>query len=347
MLNVFLCHASQDKESVRALYEKLIEDGLNPWLDEKSILPGQNWNLEIGNAIRNAHAIIVCLSNNSVNKVGYIQKEIKLALDIADEQPDGAVFLIPVRLEECSVPERLSHLQYADLFKDGYKKIFQVLQIRASKLGITIKKQEPNTNSYWYQYVHRDEEERLNLLEEKFNSAFDRLFLNGKRKFKLKSPNWLNVYLIGAPRVGKTTIIYTLSYQERNPLSKISEIRASEAINIEEKTYFKDLNVSRDDEKSVSKVLLYADFVFYVISPDYPLTNLDRETIKSIKQKEVPYIVLVNKIDRLEVFSLNDYSSIIEDETESICIYYSALNPAFLKLLQNFLWKVREQFVDI
>jgi hypothetical protein len=60
--------------------------------------------------------VLVCLSEVSVSKVGYIQKELKFALDIADQQPPGAIYLIPVRLEPCMVPDRLRHLQYVDLF---------------------------------------------------------------------------------------------------------------------------------------------------------------------------------------------------------------------------------------
>ena len=37
-------------------------------------------------------------------------------LDTAEYQPQGRIFVIPVRLEECPVPECLSHWQYTDLF---------------------------------------------------------------------------------------------------------------------------------------------------------------------------------------------------------------------------------------
>jgi hypothetical protein len=40
-LRVFLCHASADKPAVRELYEKLTARGIDAWLDEKKLLPGQ------------------------------------------------------------------------------------------------------------------------------------------------------------------------------------------------------------------------------------------------------------------------------------------------------------------
>lgn len=117
-LRVFLCHSSQDKPAVRALYEKLCaEPWIDPWLDEEDIFPGDDWNLEIQKAIRETDVIIVCLSRSSVTKEGYVQKEIKTALDYSDEKPDGTVYIIPIRLEECKPPERLSKWQYADYFE--------------------------------------------------------------------------------------------------------------------------------------------------------------------------------------------------------------------------------------
>src|SRR5207249_1228700 len=84
----FLCHSSNDKSEVRRLRQRLADDGFNPWIDEKDILPGEDWDREIRKAVKYSHVVIVCLSRNSTTKEGYVQKEIKHALDIADEKPD-------------------------------------------------------------------------------------------------------------------------------------------------------------------------------------------------------------------------------------------------------------------
>lgn len=117
--SVFLCHSTEDKEAVRDVYFQLRNDGLNPWLDEKSLRAGQDWKSEINKAIRNSIAVIVCLSTKSIDKTGFVQKEIRIALDAADERPEGTIYVIPVRLEECPVPDRLSHLHYVDIFAEG------------------------------------------------------------------------------------------------------------------------------------------------------------------------------------------------------------------------------------
>lgn len=136
-LKVFLCHASSDKAAVRKLYDLLLRDGMDAWLDSEKLLPGQDWRFEIPKAVRAADAIIVCVSNQSINHEGYLQKEIKLALDVADEKPDGTIFLIPARLEDCDPPDRLKHLQRVDLFEEGgYKRLLLSLEARVAHLRI-------------------------------------------------------------------------------------------------------------------------------------------------------------------------------------------------------------------
>jgi len=121
---VFLCHASEDKPSVRKLYHLLKSDGFNPWLDDEKLLPGQDWRLEIEKAVRKSNTIIVCLSAKSITKSGYVQKGIKYALDIADEKPEGEIYIIPAKLEECNVPYRLNRWHLVNLFeKDGYDRL--------------------------------------------------------------------------------------------------------------------------------------------------------------------------------------------------------------------------------
>lgn len=134
-LRVFLCHASQDKPVVRELYNRLLAEGwIDPWLDEEKLLPGQDWDMEIEKAVESADVVIVCLSNNSVSKEGYIQKELKLILDIALEKIDGAIFIIPLRLDSCQIPRRLRSWHYVDysygVRKKNYLRLMQSLRVR-------------------------------------------------------------------------------------------------------------------------------------------------------------------------------------------------------------------------
>ena len=138
-LRVFLCHSVGDKQKVRVLYHQLKSESVDPWLDEEKILPGQNWAAEITKAVRSSDIVLACLSNDSITKEGYVQKELKLALDVADEKPEETIFLIPVRLEECDVPTRLQHLQWVNLFEyKGFERLIYALRARAESLELTI-----------------------------------------------------------------------------------------------------------------------------------------------------------------------------------------------------------------
>jgi transcriptional regulator with XRE-family HTH domain len=135
-LRIFLCHASEDKPEVRKLYKRLMAAGFSPWLDEEDLLAGQDWRLEIPKAVRKSDVVLVCLSQKAVTKAGYVQEEIKVALDVADEQPEGTIYIIPMRLEECTVPDRLSRWQWVDLFgAGGYAKVTRALKQRASTIS--------------------------------------------------------------------------------------------------------------------------------------------------------------------------------------------------------------------
>jgi formylglycine-generating enzyme required for sulfatase activity len=120
-LKVFLCHASQDKPVVRELSRRLVGEGwIDTWQDEKNLLPGQDWRVKIEEAVEDADVVIICLSNHSVSKEGHVQKELRYAREIALEKPEDAIFLIPLRLDECEVPRGLRFYQWVDYF--GEKK---------------------------------------------------------------------------------------------------------------------------------------------------------------------------------------------------------------------------------
>ena len=131
-LKLFLCHANEDKPAIRDIYNQLIVIGVQPWLDEEDILPGKDWPFEIKKAVQNSDVVIVFLSRNSVGKTGFFQKEIKIALDAADERPEGKIFIIPAKLEDCDVPDRLSNKQWVDLYtENGFDRLLQSLIVCA------------------------------------------------------------------------------------------------------------------------------------------------------------------------------------------------------------------------
>jgi hypothetical protein len=139
-LQVFLCHASADKPVARELYQRLLKESwLDPWLDEEQLLPGQDWNLEIEKAVEASQAVIICLSSASVSKEGYVQREMRRVLEAALEKPEGTIFILPLRLDECEAPRSLRAYQYVDYFpaanKDrAFQRLLAALQLRFDAL---------------------------------------------------------------------------------------------------------------------------------------------------------------------------------------------------------------------
>ncbi|MCL4530140.1 MAG: toll/interleukin-1 receptor domain-containing protein [Chloroflexi bacterium] len=77
---VFLSYAHEDKPIINELFERLSkEDWIIPWLDERSLLAGQNWPDVIEESVEKSDAVIVFLSNQSVNKNGFVQREVRYA----------------------------------------------------------------------------------------------------------------------------------------------------------------------------------------------------------------------------------------------------------------------------
>ena len=133
--SVFLCHSSQDKPIVRKLYARLKSRGLAPWLDEEDIIPGEEWQVAISKAVKSSDVVLVCMSTSSVSKAGFLQREIREALGVAQEQPEGSIFIIPVLLESCTMPEQLSRFQWLDYQSpNAEEKLMKALHKRASQL---------------------------------------------------------------------------------------------------------------------------------------------------------------------------------------------------------------------
>jgi tetratricopeptide (TPR) repeat protein len=144
-LRLFLCHSEMDKETVRALYRRLLLDGwIKPWLDEEDILPGHDWRLETTQALKQSDVVLICLSKQALSSSGSFQKLLRQALDVASEQPEGTIFIIPLKFQECALPESLKPFHAVNFFEQpGYTRLMKALELRALELGIQKVRQVP------------------------------------------------------------------------------------------------------------------------------------------------------------------------------------------------------------
>lgn len=134
---VFLAYASEDLVLARRLAESLRAEGCAVWFDKDRLLPGQHWTRSIHTAISEADAFVACFSTRSVGKRGQFQGELRQALECAEKRPLDDVFLLPVRLERCVVPQRIAEqVQYVDLFPDWDRAVKRLMRsIRKAARG--------------------------------------------------------------------------------------------------------------------------------------------------------------------------------------------------------------------
>lgn len=128
-MQVFISYAREDYSYAKRLFDSLRRrQGIVPWLDKKNILPGMDWESEVTQALQDSRFFIPLLSNNSVNKTGFVQKEIKEGLRRLALFPMGAIFVIPARLDESEPKDHeLQRLNWVDLFPDWNAGIRQIV----------------------------------------------------------------------------------------------------------------------------------------------------------------------------------------------------------------------------
>lgn len=119
-LRVFLSYAKEDIESVYEIHDRLKNEGwIEPWQDKTELLPGEHWTAAIKRAIDLADVVIIFLSDNSINKEGFVHYEMNYAWERSLQKPPGTIYRIPIRLDDCDIPEDIYELdsrQWADYF---------------------------------------------------------------------------------------------------------------------------------------------------------------------------------------------------------------------------------------
>ena len=117
-MKAFLSYARPNLKAAWRLLGKLNEAGVMVWFDKTHLLPGQRWEDQIVRAIREADLFILLLSEKSVDRRGFYHREISLALETLKTIPPSQIYVLPVRLDECSIPLALESIQWTDMFPD-------------------------------------------------------------------------------------------------------------------------------------------------------------------------------------------------------------------------------------
>src|SRR5215468_2125490 len=129
-MRIYLCHANEDRHQVREIYQRLRAEGFDPWLDEEDLLPGQNWEHAVIQALRESDFVLIFLSRHLVSQRIHLQRDLKLAFDILAHTDESIIHTIPVRLEDYGeIPEQLRSVQWVNLFdSDWFDRLVQALK---------------------------------------------------------------------------------------------------------------------------------------------------------------------------------------------------------------------------
>jgi TIR domain/Protein of unknown function (DUF3298) len=155
---IFISYANPDRPRVTPYFEHLENCGFNVWIDYKRIVAGQNWDFEIRKALDTAALVVVFFSNNSVDRRGYVQREIKLALDKAEEKLTGDIYIIPVLLDEATeIPGQVESIQCVKAWKDdSHDAIKNAINHQLAAIGIEVRAAQERANLTWTQTLYKE-----------------------------------------------------------------------------------------------------------------------------------------------------------------------------------------------
>ena len=146
---VFISHAKEDIDHALELYDFLKENEFDPWLDKKKLKVGANWDYEIKQALKKSTFVIIMLSSTSVNKRGYIQKEFKYALEYAESKLIDDIYIIPILLDNCEVPEQLKQFQWIEMSEADFKnRILEALNYQRGKYISSLPPEQVSLNNF-------------------------------------------------------------------------------------------------------------------------------------------------------------------------------------------------------
>lgn len=141
--HAFISYVREDQDRVKEIVRSLNAADVPIWTDKTRLSPGEDWQLTIRKAIqRNALAFIAVFSRNSAARErSYQHEELNLAAEQFRLHPPGRVWLIPVRLDDCELPDyvlgagrTLDSLQRVDLFGEDAKD--EMIRLVASVLRV-------------------------------------------------------------------------------------------------------------------------------------------------------------------------------------------------------------------
>lgn len=132
-MGVFISYSSIDKSFVEELSDRLVKNRIGVWLDKWEMKPGDSLIDKIQSGLDDSSYLLVVLSKSYIESE-WCKKEQNAGL--IKEINSKQVVVIPILLEDCSIPIFLQEKVYADFrtnFDTGFKELFRSLSVIANE----------------------------------------------------------------------------------------------------------------------------------------------------------------------------------------------------------------------
>ncbi len=115
--DVFLCHNSKDKNSVREVNKNLRQRGIYTWFDEEQLRPGTAWQKTLQEQIGQIQTVAVFVGENGLGPWQQIELQ-----SFISQFVERQCYVIPVILKNCThvpeLPEFLKQFSWVDFRKE-------------------------------------------------------------------------------------------------------------------------------------------------------------------------------------------------------------------------------------
>ncbi|QXQ07839.1 toll/interleukin-1 receptor domain-containing protein [Sphingosinicellaceae bacterium] len=110
MTRYFLSYSRADEVVTLRLADDLLAAGVPLWVDQYDIRPSQHWDRAVEDAVRESAGMIVVLSPHSAASPN-VADEVSVAIELKKA-------VIPLMITPCTVPLRMTRMQYIDATTD-------------------------------------------------------------------------------------------------------------------------------------------------------------------------------------------------------------------------------------
>jgi hypothetical protein len=134
---VFLCYASENRDQVEQLNQRLRTAGIDTWQDKQNLRAGDNWNRQLVHVIENRVDYVVVVQTRAMTSQvvegyfyeGYFYKEIEAALERQKRFATEFRFVLPVTLSTGEGIARLCDLHNISLSESsGFASLIDAIQ---------------------------------------------------------------------------------------------------------------------------------------------------------------------------------------------------------------------------